>query len=119
MPVIGFLAGASAAEWVQNVAAFRRGLGEIGYVEGRNVTIDYRWADGRFDVLPALAADLVRHHVTVLVAGGGHAVTLAAKGATTSIPIRARRPASGAEAAPSRAYWARLSGCHSNRVQAT
>ena len=73
MPVIGFLASypASADAAAQNITAFRQGLSEVGYVEGRNVMIDYRYGEGNYDRLPELAAELVRRQVNVLVAGGG------------------------------------------------
>jgi ABC-type uncharacterized transport system substrate-binding protein len=87
MPVIGFLASYSASgdAAAQNAAAFRRVLSEIGYVEGRNVMIDYRYGEGNYDRLPELAAELVRRQVNVLVAAGGSG--LEAKAATTTIPI--------------------------------
>ena len=85
MPVIGHLHSASAAEWAPFVAAFRDGLKEAGYVEGQNVAIEFRWAEDQADRLPALAADLVRRQVAVIVCNSLAAV--AAKAATTTIPI--------------------------------
>ena len=85
MRVIGFLNGQTAAGFTHLVAAFQHGLNENGFIEGQNVTIDYRWADGHVDRLPELANDLVSRHVDVLVATGG--ANLAVKGATTTIPI--------------------------------
>src|SRR2546428_1962350 len=87
MPVIGFLGSASPAQWNPFVAAFRKGLRETGYLEGKNVAIEFRWAEGQYDRLPALAADLVRRQVAVLVSTGGTMTTLAAKAATMKIPI--------------------------------
>jgi putative ABC transport system substrate-binding protein len=86
-PVVGFLSNRTAAESEDVVAAFRRGLAEAGYVEGRNVAIEYRLAEDRLDRLPDLAADLVRREVAVIAATGGIAAARAAKAATTSIPI--------------------------------
>jgi putative tryptophan/tyrosine transport system substrate-binding protein len=85
-PVIGFLSSESAAEFEYLVSAFRQGLSKIGYVEGRNVTIEYRWAEGDYTRLPALATDLVRRQVK-LIAALGAPPTLRAKAATTTIPI--------------------------------
>src|SRR5215467_9241755 len=89
MPVIGILAAASPdnAGAQRMLAAFREGLGEFGYVEGQNVVIEYRWAEGHFDRLSALAADLVTQKVDVIVAVAGNAPALAAKRATSTIPI--------------------------------
>jgi putative ABC transport system substrate-binding protein len=85
-PVVGFLNSHTPDELADLVAAFRRGLNEIGYVEGRNVSIEFRWAEGQYDLLPALAADLVRRQVAVIV-GSDNPSALAAKRATTTIPI--------------------------------
>jgi putative ABC transport system substrate-binding protein len=86
MPLIGFLNGQSPGPFAHMVAAFHLGLSQAGYVEGRNVAVEYRWAEGRMDTLPALAAELVRHPVDLIVATGGGA-HLAAKAATSTIPI--------------------------------
>jgi putative ABC transport system substrate-binding protein len=86
-PVIGFLNSGSAGSRGEQFAAFDRGLGEVGYVDGQNVTIEYRWANDDYGRLPALAAELVRLPVAVLVAGGGPVSAQAAKGATKTIPI--------------------------------
>jgi ABC-type uncharacterized transport system substrate-binding protein len=86
-PVIGFLGTGSAEGWVELLRAFREGLSETGFHDGRNVAIEYRWADNQYERLPALAADLVRREVKVLVAPGSGPAALAAKAATTTIPI--------------------------------
>jgi putative ABC transport system substrate-binding protein len=87
MPVIGFLSTRARDESAHLVQAFRRGLAENGYTESRNVVIEYRWADGRYDRLPELAAELVRRPVTVLISTGAEPSALAAKAATVTIPI--------------------------------
>jgi putative tryptophan/tyrosine transport system substrate-binding protein len=112
MPVIGFLNPTSFAPLAPYVAAFRQGLSKNGYVEGQNVAIEYRWAEGNFDRLPALAADLVGRRVDVIVTSGGNVSALAAKNATSSIPIvflagadrrrRPRRQSRGARRQPHR-----------------
>ena len=84
---IGFLGGGSPGPVAHLLAAFRTGLGETGFVEGSNLTIAYRWAEGRYDRLPALAADLVREQVTAIAATGGTSSVLAATDATATIPI--------------------------------
>jgi putative ABC transport system substrate-binding protein len=87
MPVIGYLGGASPGPFAPFVGAFRQGLSEAGYVEGQNVAIDYRWAEGNYDRLPALAADLVSRKVDVIATSGGPVPARAAKDATSTIPI--------------------------------
>jgi len=87
VPTIGYLHSGSSAPYAHLVAAFRQSLKEAGYVEGRSAAIEYRWAEGHYDRLPALAADLVGRHVTLIVAQGGDPPVLAAKSATATIPV--------------------------------
>ena len=87
MAVIGYLGAASPAAGVQIMAALRQSLAEAGYVEGRNVVIESHWAEGQYDRLPAMAAEMVRRQVAVIIATGGTAAALAAKAATTTIPL--------------------------------
>src|SRR2546426_11252549 len=87
MPVVGFLATSAPEPIAYQLLAFRKGLSETGFVEGRNVAIESRFANNDYGRLPELAADLVRRRVAVIVAGGGILAALAAKAATTTIPI--------------------------------
>jgi putative ABC transport system substrate-binding protein len=95
MPVIGFLSSVTAGSLIRHVASFREGLNETGFVEGQNLAIEYRWADNQYDRLPALAAELVRRPVTVIVASGGNVVALA-------IRLRLRRFLSFSRLLPTR-----------------
>ena len=87
LPAIGFLSSASSSGFAHRVAAFKEGLGQLGFVEGQNVVIKYRWADDQYNQLPDLAADLVRDQVAIIIAAGGSQTALAAKSATKTIPI--------------------------------
>jgi putative ABC transport system substrate-binding protein len=87
MPVVGFLSSASPKAYEHFVVAFKAGLAEAGYVDGKNVSVDYVWAEDHYDRLPALAAELVRRQVSVIVASGGPVPARAAKAATSTIPI--------------------------------
>jgi putative ABC transport system substrate-binding protein len=87
MPVIGWLSGTSPEAMRPTLGAFRKALGDAGYVEGQNLQIEYRWAQGQYDRLPTLAADLVTHRVALVATGAGEPAAFAAKGATSTIPL--------------------------------
>ena len=87
LPVIGYLGAQSPASFASRIAAFREGLAELGFVEGRNVLVEFRWAEGQHNRLPDLARDLVARQVAVIVAPGGAPAALAAKSVTTTVPI--------------------------------
>lgn len=87
MEVVGFLGAPAAQPYERYAAAIRQGLTEAGYIEGQNLTIEYRWADGHYDRLPALANDLVDRHVSAIVTIGGAPATVVARAATSTIPI--------------------------------
>jgi len=87
VPVVGCISGESADGSASRAAAFRNGLNETGYVEGQNVTVEYHWLEGQYNRLPALLADLVRRQVTVIATPGNTPASLAAKAATTTIPV--------------------------------
>ena len=86
-PVIGFLHSGSSNRAAEFVASFRQGISELGFVEGQNITIEFRWADGHYDRLPKLAAELAARNVAVIVTGGGFPSPLAARTATATIPV--------------------------------
>jgi putative ABC transport system substrate-binding protein len=87
VPVIGWMSAASAAEWADNTAGFHRGLGDMGFVQGRNLAVEYRWAEGHLDRIPAMAIDLVGRKVAAIIVGGAVGGVRAAMAATQSIPI--------------------------------
>src|SRR5689334_9702536 len=87
MPTIGFLHSGTRSSYNHLLAAIQQGLGETGFIEGSTVRIEYRWAEDRFDRLPELARDLVQQKVSLIFAGGGEVSAIAAKGATSKIPI--------------------------------
>ena len=86
-PVVGFLAAGTSQGWGHLVTAFNAGLADQGYIDGKNVTVEYRWAEGKFDRLPALASDLVERRVAAFLSGGGRVTALASKEATSTVPI--------------------------------
>jgi putative tryptophan/tyrosine transport system substrate-binding protein len=87
MPVVGLVSGRSPGDSVRIAGAFRKGLNETGYIEGQNVTVEYHWLEGQYDQLPSLMADLIRRHVAVIATPASNPAALAAKAATTTIPI--------------------------------
>src|SRR5262249_52524094 len=87
LPVVGLLLSGSTAAFTTNVAAFRKGLSDTGYIEGQNVTIEYHWLEGQYERLPGIASDSVRRRVAVIVAPGSAPAALAAKAVTSTIPI--------------------------------
>ena len=87
IPAIGVLHGVAAAQWADRMVGFHKGLGEAAFVEARNVAIEYRWAEGQFNRLPAMATDLVSHKVEVILAGASDVAIRAAMAATKTIPI--------------------------------
>ena len=87
LPVVGFVNGGAADAATRYLAAFRKGLSETGFVEGRNVTVEYHWMEGRYDRIPTVIADLVRRQVAVIATPGSTEAALAAKTATSTIPI--------------------------------
>jgi putative ABC transport system substrate-binding protein len=117
MPMVGFMSARSPEDSVAVLAAFRRGLGEGSLIEGKNVEVQFRWARGDFSRLPALAAELVNQRVAVLVAVGGEPSALAAKAATSTIPIvfASTDPVkAGVGREPEPARWKRDRGLHSD-----
>ena len=87
LPIVGFVNGRSPDVSARHAAAFRKGLNETGYVESQNVTVEYHWLDGQYDRLPSLMGDLVRRRVAIIATPGSNPAALAAKAATTTIPI--------------------------------
>jgi putative tryptophan/tyrosine transport system substrate-binding protein len=87
IPTMGVLHGVAAAQWADRMVGFHKGLGEAGFVEGRNLAVEYRWAEGQFDRLPAMAADIVNQKVAVILAGASDVAIKAAMAATKTIPI--------------------------------
>ena len=115
MPMIGFLSTGSPDETAHVVAAFRRGLAENGFVEGKNVTVEYRWAFGQYDRLPALVAELARRRVAVLAATGGDPAPLAAKAATDDDSSRRYIQQRSSRAWPSRKPQSAGRKCHRSK----